>query len=78
MRSGWVGAKSAVDDFLLLRLFAACLKYDAEQQPQPLYPGLEPQLECQDTELCVPHVFVCDGVPQCLDSTDELNCTCEY
>ena len=30
---------------------------------------------CLDGLLCAPYEFICDGIEQCLDGSDEFNCT---
>ncbi|CAH1271903.1 ST14 [Branchiostoma lanceolatum] len=35
-------------------------------------------LPCDGARRCVPYERVCDGVADCVDRTDELNCTCEW
>lgn len=32
------------------------------------------EFQCENSELCIPRSYVCDGVSQCGDGSDEDNC----
>ncbi len=42
----------------------------------PLRECLDDQVLCQAEDKCIPSSFVCDGYPDCIDSTDESRSTC--
>ena len=35
------------------------------------------EFKCHSTDMCIPRAYVCDGLPNCKDGSDENNCS-EY
>ena len=59
---------------ILLHIYSCRNRREAQLLRRILVSGCKTSQIACDSNQCIPHAWVCDGVRDCVDNTDETNC----